>query len=198
MKFDKTKIYISTVAEDAGDVALEYGFGLEIAEFCTAANMDGDFPKWDALVREKLAGIARRMMHAPFNELYPAAIEPRVYEVARARYREAAALAGTYGVNRMVVHSGYVPLIYFKEYFHERAVAFWRELLGDLPDDFTLLLENVLDDGPELLAGIVREIADPRFRLCLDIGHANTVVSDVPITRWIDASAPYVGHLHIH
>lgn len=198
MKFSRENVYVSTVAEDAHGVAERYGLGLELAEFCTALNMDTDFPKWDALVREKLRGIERRIMHAPFNELCPAAIEPRVYEVARTRYREAAVLAQTYGANRMVVHSGYVPLVYFKEYFHERSVAFWRELLRDLPQDFTLLLENVLEDSPNLLAGIVREIDDSRFRLCLDIGHANTIVSDVPIIEWIDVCAPYLGHLHIH
>lgn len=198
MKFDRTNVYVSTVAGDARDTALECGLGLEIAEFCTAANMDSDFPLWDKRAREKTEGIERRMLHAPFNELCPAAIEPRVYEVARARYREAAALAARYGVNRMVVHSGYVPLVYFKEYFHERSVIFWRELLSDLPGDFTLLLENVLENEPGLLAGIAKELNDSRFRLCLDIGHASTIVSDVPVTEWIDVAAPYLGHVHIH
>jgi Sugar phosphate isomerases/epimerases len=214
MKYDRKKIYISTIAGDSRDTALKYGFGLEIAEYCTATNMDtiadvpecltatgleiGKMPKWDKIVRDKLEGIGRCTFHAPFNELCPAAIEPRIYEVARARYREAAALAGTYGAQRMVVHSGYVPLVYHKGYFHERSVVFWRDLLGDLPQDFTLLLENVLDDTPELLTGIVREIDDPRLRLCLDIGHANTIVSEVPILEWIDICAPYLGHLHLH
>ncbi|MDR2615427.1 MAG: sugar phosphate isomerase/epimerase, partial [Oscillospiraceae bacterium] len=83
-------------------------------------------------------------------------------------------------------------------YFHERSVEFWRELLAELPEDFTLLLENVMEDSPELLAGIVREIADPRFRLCFDIGHANTIVSDTPMDEWLDVSAEYIGHVHIH
>ncbi|MDR0839318.1 MAG: sugar phosphate isomerase/epimerase, partial [Oscillospiraceae bacterium] len=186
------------VAEDARETAQRYGLGLEIAEFCTAMNMDADFPRWDAKVRRELAGISRVAFHAPFNELCPAAIEPRVLEVTRARYREAAALAIGYGARRMVVHSGYVPLIYFKEYFHERSVGFWRGLLRELPGDFTLLLENVLEDSPELDAGIVREVDDARFRLCFDIGHANTIVSDVPIDEWIDVAAPHIGHVHVH
>ena len=214
MKLNRNKIYVSTIAEDAQDTAKKYGLGLEIAEFCTATNMDtitdvpecltatgleiGNFPKWDKIVRDKLDGIGNCTFHAPFNELCPAAIEPRVYETARARYREAAALAQTYGARRMVVHSGYVPLVYHKGYFHERSVTFWRDLLNDLPPDFTLLLENVLDDEPGFLTGIVREVDDPRLRLCLDVGHANTIVSEVPIIEWIDICAPYLGHLHLH
>ena len=195
---ERTKIYVSTIAEDAVETAKKYGFGIEIAEFCTAANMDAEFPQWDAIVREKLSGAASCTFHAPFNELCPSAIEPRVYEIARQRYREAAALAQTYGAERMVVHSGYVPLVYHKGYFHERSVTFWRELLAELPPDFTLMLENVLEDEPGMLAGIVEEIKDARFKLCLDVGHANTIVSNVPIIDWIDVCAPYIGHLHLH
>lgn len=198
MKIKRENVFVSTVADDAVKTAERFGLGLEIAEFCTASNMDGDRPRWDHLVREKLRSTRRRMFHAPFNELCPAAIEPRIYEVARQRYREAAELAASYGAKRMVVHSGYVPLVYFKEYFHERSVVFWRELLDDLPSDFMLLLENVLEDGPQLLTGIAREIDDPRFRLCLDVGHAGTIVSDTPICEWVSTCAPYLGHMHIH
>lgn len=214
MKFEKNKVFVSTVAEDARDAAVKHGLGLEIAEFCTAMNMDtmteipehlaktglepGQFAYWDSVVREKLRGISGHMFHAPFNELCPAAIEPRVYEVTRARFRQAAKLAQTYGARRMVVHSGYVPLIYFKGYFAERSVVFWKELLEELPADFTLLLENVMEDGPELLTGIVRDVNDERFRMCLDIGHANHIASKTPVEEWIDAAAPYIGHLHIH
>ncbi|MDR1330162.1 MAG: sugar phosphate isomerase/epimerase [Oscillospiraceae bacterium] len=191
-------LHVSTVAEDARDTALKYGLGLEIAEFCTAMNMDGAFPEWDAKVRAEIDGIKSVTFHAPFNELCPAAIDPLVLNVAKLRYRQTFKLAPSYGAKRIVVHSGYVPLIYFKEYFHERSVAFWRELLRELPEDFTLLLENVMEDSPELLSGIVREIADPRFRLCFDIGHANTIVSDTPMDKWIDVTAPYIAHVHIH
>ncbi|MDR2421345.1 MAG: sugar phosphate isomerase/epimerase [Oscillospiraceae bacterium] len=191
-------LHISTVAEDARETALRYGLGLEIAEFCTAMNMDKDFPAWDARVRAEIDGIKSVMFHAPFNELCPAAIDPLVLDVAKRRYRQAFKLALTYGARRIVVHSGYVPLIYFKGYFHERSVEFWREQLSELPEGLTLLLENVMEDSPELLAGIVREIDDPRFRLCFDIGHANTIVSDAPMDEWIGASLPYIGHVHIH
>ncbi|MDR0445725.1 MAG: sugar phosphate isomerase/epimerase [Oscillospiraceae bacterium] len=191
-------LHISTVAEDARETALRYGLGLEIAEFCTAMNMDDAFAQWDTKVRTEIDGVARIMFHAPFNELCPAAIDPLVLDVARRRYRQAFQLAPQYGARRIVVHSGYVPLVYFKSYFHERSVEFWRERLAELPRDITLLLENVMEDSPELLAGIVREINDPRFRLCFDIGHANTIISNTPMDEWIDTCAPHIGHVHIH
>lgn len=198
MRIDKTRVYVSTVADDARETALRHGLGLEVAEFCTAMNMDDDFPMWDERVRAKLEAIERRTFHAPFNELCPSAIEPRVVEITRERYIQAAALAVGYGAQRMVVHSGYVPLVYFKEYFIERSVEFWSALLAELPQSLSLMLENVLEDAPELDSEIVRRVNDPRLRLCFDIGHANTIVSEVPMEHWINVNAPYIGHVHVH
>ena len=37
---DKNELYLSTIDPRAGEIARKYGLGLEIAEFCTALNMD--------------------------------------------------------------------------------------------------------------------------------------------------------------
>ena len=44
-------LYLSTTAEDAPELARENGLGLEIAEFCTASNMDRDYAAAGKLVR---------------------------------------------------------------------------------------------------------------------------------------------------
>lgn len=49
---NKDKIYISTTASDAAEVARRWGLGIEIAEFCTAWNMDDKFAETDAQVRK--------------------------------------------------------------------------------------------------------------------------------------------------
>ena len=48
------RFYLSTIAADAAGTARQYALGLEIAEYCTACNMDEHFPETDAAVREKL------------------------------------------------------------------------------------------------------------------------------------------------
>lgn len=192
------RVLVSTVAEDARETALEFGLGIELAEFCTAYNMDVDFDRWDAAARGNMEGIGLRAFHAPFNELCPAAIDPLIADVARRRFRQAFGLMRGYGIDRMVVHSGYVPLVYDKSYFTDRSIEFWGELLRDLRGDFTLLLENVMEPSPDMLRDIVRGVGDPRLRLCLDIGHAGTIVSDLPMPLWIDGCAGFLSHVHIH
>ncbi|SHH94390.1 Sugar phosphate isomerase/epimerase [Sporobacter termitidis DSM 10068] len=192
------RVYLSTVAGDAAPVAAEYGLGLELAEFCTASNMDADFNEWDAVAREKMKSADRLVLHAAFNELCPAAIDPLVLDIAKRRYRQAYELAAGYGIRRIVAHSGYVPFVYFKQYFVDRSVEFWQEFLSDKPADLTVVLENVLEDEPFMLIDVVKGVGDPRLRLCLDVGHANITKKDVTMEEWARAVVPYLGHAHLH
>jgi len=210
--------YISTIASDAENIARKYGLGLEIAEFCTASNMDSSvgisppydmsednscgfvfgFEANDKLVRDKMRDVGQFVFHAPFNELCPAAIEPLIVDVAKKRYAQAYEVMTGYGIEKMVAHSGFVPQIYFPEWFVEKSVAFWQEFLSDKPKEFRLYLENVLEDSPDMLIEIAEKVNDERFRLCFDIGHAGIMGKSIPITEWANRMLPFLAHVHLH
>jgi len=190
------QIYIATISEGCREAAKRYGLGLECDTFCTAVNLEDKDSIWQAV--QQLADSERRVLHAPFNELCPAAIEPEVVKITRMRYEQAWAMAQKLGTNRMVVHSGFIPLIYFPEWFVEKSVAFWKDFLQDKPENAEFLLENVLEGEPDMTASIVEAVDDPRFKLCLDIGHANCEVSNIPVETWVRRWAPRLGHVHIH
>ena len=192
------RLHISTIADDAAEVAREYGLGLEITEFCTAFNMDQDFETWDNQVREKIRGMKNFMFHAPFNELCPAAIDPLIAEVAKKRYAQAHQLMRGYGIADMVVHSGFIPMVYHAGWFAEKSVDFWSAFLADKPDDFRLYLENVMEPSPDMLLEIVRGVNDSRFRICLDIGHAAIVGKSLSLAEWVGWFLPFIGHIHLH
>lgn len=189
--------YISTIADDAVECAAAYGLGLEIAEYCTASNMDEQFWQTDAVVREKMVGASRFVLHAPFNELFPSAIDPKAVALARSRLSQAVELAGSYGIRRVVMHAGYMPRMYYRSWFEERSVLFWRDFLIDKPEGVTLCLENVFEEEPEMLRSIVEAVDDPRLRLCLDVGHVNCY-SPVSVERWLECCGPYLAHFHLH
>ena len=193
----KEQFYLSTIAEDAAGCAAEYGLGLEIAEYCTASNMDECFPQTDAVVRKKMEAADRFVLHAPFNELFPTAIDPKAVQLAHSRLSQAVALAGAYGIRRVVIHAGYMPRMYYRNWFEERSVPFWREFLRDKPEDVTLCLENVFEEEPEMLRGIVAAVDDLRLRLCLDVGHVNCY-SPIPVERWLRCCGPWLAHFHLH
>ena len=67
----REQLLLSTIDSKAGAVARELGVGIEIADYCTAMNMDmllsETKPKVDAQVRN----VFNRIFHGPFNELFP-------------------------------------------------------------------------------------------------------------------------------
>ena len=94
------RLYLATIAAGADETASRFGLGLEIDEFCTAANFDADFDRWDGVARAHLAHSDRFVFHAPFAELCPCAIDPMVRGVTMRRFRQTAALSRAYGIRR--------------------------------------------------------------------------------------------------
>lgn len=192
----KEHIYLSTVASDAVPTARQYGFGIEIAEYCTAWNMDDKFDEVHPKVLAEIEGISHRVFHAPFNELFPCAIDPKARELAAQRYRQAMKLAKDYGATKVVIHGGYNPWIYYPVWYVEQSILFWKAFLQEDPG-IEIVLENVLETEPQWLLDIVKGVDDPHLRLCLNVGHVNAY-SGIPVMDWLAALAPYLSHFHIH
>ena len=190
----KERLFLSTIADDAVQTAREFGLGVELAQFCLAENMDKTPPDVQASLDAALE-VPRRVLHAPFAELCPAAIDPLVRAVTRRRFLQAAALAKRYGAEKMVVHSGFIPLVYYPEWFAPQSAAFWREFLNDV-DGLTLCVENVMETSPDALRQIAEQVNDPRLRICFDVGHAFCQGGE--LAPWLDALAPYSSHVHLH
>ena len=192
-------LYVSSIGEDCCAAAQDFHVGIELAQFCTAARLDGaPAEPWEIPVERCLSAADRFILHGPFNELTPAAIDPLVLDVTKKRYRQAIAQARTLGIQKVVLHAGFQPLVYYPEWFLSRSQAFWRALIPEVPAGMTICLENVMEPEPSYLTGIVRAVSDPRLRICLDLGHANTCVSKVPAADWLSACAPYLSHVHLH
>lgn len=193
---NKNQIYLSTIDPKAQDLARAYGLGLEIAEFCTAWNMDEGYGEMGPAVERKVAGIQRRVFHAPFNELFPCAIDPKARALARERYCQALDLAKQWDARGMVVHGGFHPYLYYPEWYVEQSILFWKEFLSQTPA-CPIWLENVLEPEPGLLRQIIQGVDSPYLGMCLDVGHVN-VYSDQSVEEWIRDCAGVIRHTHIH
>ncbi len=193
----RDRLYLSTIDREAGKVARQYGLGIEIAEFCTAWNMDRELPAVEKTLKETLTGVSRRVLHGPFNELFPCAIDPKARQLAAYRFSQAAALAQAYGAGKLVLHGGFNPQMYYPQWYVEQSILFWREFLTKLPEGLTVCVENVLEPTPDMLLDIIRGVEDSRLRLCLDVGHVNAY-SRIPAKTWLTECGAYLSHLHIH
>ena len=103
------------------------------------------------------------------------------------------------GIKHMVVHSGYIPNLYYKEWHLEKSVEFWKEYMADKPETFYLYIENVFEDEPYLLKNMIDDIGDTRVKMCLDTGHVNASSQKCySILDWIRELGDRIGHVHIH
>ena len=194
---NRRKIYLSTIDENAHSLAKEYGLGIEIAEFCTPWFLDTEFDQIDPKIKEKLTCSDRFALHAPFSELFPCAIDPKIRDIATERYRQVISVAKGYGIRKIVVHGGYNPRIYFPIWYTEQSVLFWKDFVREIPDGMLFCLENVFEEEPTMLSRIIREVNDPKIRMCLDSGHVNAY-SKISVFDWLAECADLIEHFHIH
>ncbi len=192
----RQRLYLSGMDAGAAELARREGLGLELTAFAYAPNLE-DAVQFET-AKAQLSGVARAWLHAPFAELFPCAIDPLVRDVAKRRFRQTLDVAARLGISRLVVHAGFVPHVYFPEWFVEQSVIFWREFLREAPQDLCIALENVMEPSPEMLVELARQVDDPRLGLCLDVGHANSEVSRVPPLEWLAPMAPWLRHFHLH
>ena len=55
----------------------------------------------------------------------------------------------------------------------------------------------MLETDNQWLVDIVKAVDHPKFRMCLDVGHASAY-SKIPLMTWLESWAPYITHFHIH
>ena len=191
------RLFLSTIDPEAGALARQFGLGLEIADYCTAANIDEHYDETHRGLLARLTGVPRRLFHGAFNELFPCAIDPLARKLAAFRYHQALTLSKDYGASKLILHGGYSPRLYFPCWYVEQSVHFWREFLESSPGEYEICLENVMEEEPRMLQSIVSQVNDPRLRLCLDVGHVN-VYSGIPVEEWIDCWGEFLTHSHLH
>jgi sugar phosphate isomerase/epimerase len=165
-------------------------------------------PDLDSLPAGQLAEVGRRLaatgrrptVHAPFFDLSPGAMEPRVRQVTLERLTQALQAAGAIGAQLMVVHPGY------DRWRYPNLAAAWTEhatttfeplaiLASQL--DCRLALENIYEETPATLCGLVNRLDSPWFGHCFDIGHWR-LFGSTPQAEWLAAIAPRLLHLHLH
>lgn len=193
---EATQTELISYVHRTGPIAVKYGLGMELTEFCISENCDEPSKIMD-FFEENTKYSSNLLFHAPYNELFPQAIEPAVVRVAEQRYDESYRLCLKYGFKKMVVHANCVASLYFSGYFITQQIKFWKKFLEEHPGNTQIVIENVMENEPWLITKIIEGVDDERFRMCLDLGHAN-LHNEHTLDYWIEECAPYISHLHIH
>lgn len=200
----KNKLFLCSFSKDALEIIKDNGIGMESNHFCISYNLDEEnFKDTIAVVRSDMEfcgidNLDRLFIHGPFTEIYPQAIDPKAVKMGLDRLEDAYLGCKELNAKRMVVHSGFLPIMYFDEWHIKQSVEFWSKYMKNKTEDFNIYIENVFDPNPEPLVEIVKGIDDKRVKLCLDVGHANAVTEKKDVYQWIKLMGENIGHFHIH
>lgn len=198
----RDRIFVATFAEDAEVVIKECGVNIEFNHICISQCLDVEVRNKTIEEMKKYwkdCGAQSAVIHGPFTEIIPAGIDHRMVELGLERLNEAYEVCRELEIDKMIVHTGFVPLMYYKEWHIEKSKDFWQRFLEDKPENFKIYIENVFEDEPYLMRDLIDAIDDSRVAVCLDVGHANAMTQkDISAEDWIEVLGERIEHIHIH
>jgi sugar phosphate isomerase/epimerase len=139
-------------------------------------------------------------IHAPFMDLSPGAIDPKIRSVTIERFFQIFDIAELLEVTSIVFHSGYEKWKYALkvDLWLEQSLKTWKVLARKAVDrHIKIAIENVFEDEPYSLRLLMEKMGSDHFGICFDTGHCN-LFSRVPLDEWIKQLNPYILELHLH
>jgi sugar phosphate isomerase/epimerase len=164
--------------------------------------LDGD---WKSLA-EQYRGLLRLVpgmltMHGPFMDMASGSPDKRINQVCVERYQHALRIASELGIEVVVFHANFIAAIHTDEYresWHHRNIGFWAPM-ADYARQYgvTIAIENMWEFDPNIIGDVVKEIAHPNLKTCLDVGHAH-LFGEVPFEDWLTELEPILVHTHMN
>jgi sugar phosphate isomerase/epimerase len=139
-------------------------------------------------------------IHAPFMDLRPGALDPKIRRATVHRLRQVFDLAPDFRPRSIVCHPSFDKRYYVstEAQWLEKSVATWRPFLALAEAMDTLIaLENVYETDPYLLEELLCSLRSPHLCFCFDTGHFNAF-AEAPLDDWITRLGPLTGQLHLH
>ena len=139
-------------------------------------------------------------LHAPFQDLLPGALDEGIRAASLKRLCQAFRLLPVFQPLAIVCHLGYEARHYQwdRKAWLAHSAATWEELARMAAEHQVLLmLENVYETEPELFLELLDRVKAPNLQVCLDVGHL-LAFGGGDFSRWLEALAPVIGHLHLH
>lgn len=155
----------------------------------------------------QFSAIARRLrngglactLHAPFFDLAPGALDPKIRAASREKLALAFALIPIFQPKAIICHLNFESNKHgykLEEWFGHALETFQSLLAMAAPHGVTMALENTYEVEPSQHIRMMRALNSPFARICLDTGHLMAFARR-PWQDWLPA-LPWIGHLHLH
>ena len=172
--------------------------GIEV--YAPAVNLNS-FEEYHKTIAEYIKGMKDVSMHGTSYDMAYTSNDPLIIEVVKKRFKQSLQAAFFHNINYVIFHSAYRPFFGIRGSSHEKwyinaSIAFWKEFLDNIPVGMTVLLENVEDNDPEVLAKIIDGIGSSQICCCFDAAHAH-VYSSVPLDEWVRVLGDRIKLVHL-
>ncbi|MBX2860127.1 MAG: sugar phosphate isomerase/epimerase [Vampirovibrio sp.] len=153
--------------------------------------------------QQMFSGLQGKMsVHGPVFDTNPVSMDPCINKCSRTRYRQAIQAAKELGAKYIVFHSQYSPVYKVANVYQDwlaGSIDYWGQIVADELEgsDLTILMENFMDDRPDILVDMAEGVDSPNFKVCLDTGHAN-LFSQVSAVDWVDTMSSHLDYIHAH
>ncbi len=138
--------------------------------------------------------------HAPFMDLRPGAIDPRIRKVTSARLNQVFDLVPYFQPLSVVCHASFDKRYYVssENIWLENSIDTWKHFVARAMEMNTIIaLENVYEGDYQQLGLLLNAFASPHICFCFDTGHFN-VFSVTPLEEWMNGLGSRIGQVHIH
>lgn len=189
--------------EESMQLAAGYGAHFEYNDFFAPAILDNE-EKVTELI-DFYSGLNRDrsgdMLHGAFLDVTIHSEDEKIRRVSEARVRQSIDIGVRLGIRGVIFHTNVIPNFKTQSYMKhwvDSNESFWRWMLAEY-QDIELLVENMFDEEPDLLAQLAERMKDERrFGVCFDYAHALVFGEYHEIENWVKKLLPYTRHIHIN
>lgn len=190
--------------EDCVALAIEQGLGIEVMAFAYPHILDGDWrvtvAQYQALLKPLAGAIT---LHGPFLDMVSGSPDPRINAVCIARYSHAIRIAAELGAKQVVFHANFIGSLhntFYRDGWHRRNVDFWGAMATYAQQyDIKILLENMWEFDPTIIADLLSALNHPYMGTCLDVGHAHLFTdAQYPFEYWLQTMKPWLSEIHMN
>ena len=101
----------------------------------------------------------------------------------------------------LVMHSGIIGDIKrwkLMDFWLEETTIFWKEEIKKYEKErIKIVIENLVEETPDILMKLCDAVNSDFFALCLDMGHMN-VFSELPPSEWVKRMDKRLQYVHLH
>lgn len=175
----------------------KYNLGFEYNDFFVPQLLDNK-EKLEKTIKIYEGIDGYKTLHGVFLDICFNSSDSLIKDVSYKRARQTLDIATKLGCKKIIFHTNYIvgfnAPFYINGWIKENAKAY-KTFLKEYPN-IEILVENMFDDDYVMIKELIKEVNDSRFRMCLDVAHAN--LSKRTIKEWFDVCKGLISHVHLN